>query len=126
MGQAQRQVAIIRQEDQPLAVAVEAPDRMQRLRPFDGQEIADHVAALRVVLRADETPGLVQGDVDLAARPHHGAIDHHPGRSLIDLGPQLRHDLAVDRDKSVGDEAFRGAAGGHGSIGEVFLETDHR
>jgi hypothetical protein len=56
-----RQLAVVREQQQPAGVGVEAPDREHA--PAGRQELRDRAAALGVVERRDDADRLVQGEV---------------------------------------------------------------
>src|SRR5438552_2385781 len=65
MGQAQRKLAIIREENEPFAVVVQASDWI-KVRPLFGHEFPNDMPAFGVATRANVAWGLIQREVELA------------------------------------------------------------
>ena len=83
------QVAVVGQQQQALAVGVEAPDVEQPLGTV-GDEVADGGTAAVVGHRAQHAARLVQGEVDeVGADDDAVAVDVDDGRLRVDAGPQL-------------------------------------
>ena len=74
MHQALREIAVVRQDEQPFALRIEPAD-VEQPRHVRRQEIEDRVARVRIAARRDKTGRLVQHDVQLALRAHHFAAD---------------------------------------------------
>jgi hypothetical protein len=79
-----------------------------------------------VTAATDIAPGLVKHDVD------HGLawLNKTPGHFhlvglRVDLNPQLRHDPAVDLNRSVLNMVFGFPSGADARMGNVFLESNH-
>ena len=123
MCEVQGEIPVVGQEEQPLAVFVEASDGMQ-VRPFLWEQVG-HDASVQVVAASGQKPhGLVQGDVNLTSSFHRTPFDLDRVVVGVDLGAEFFDYRAIDLDEAVDNETFASAARSHASLGEKFLESD--
>lgn len=124
MGQAQAELAVIRQQNQPLTVVIQPSDRMQ-MPPLLGQQFINRGPVVLIRLRAHEPRRLVQSQIGLPARANRLAIHRHPVARRLYLGPQRPHRLAVDRDPAREHDLLARAPRGDPRLREKFLQPDH-
>ena len=109
MHQALGQVAVARQQQQPLAVVVEAADRVD-VSDAPVEQVEHRGSAFRVVPGGDVSLGLEQQDVARGGP--------HPDAPAIDpdviagggAGPKGADDLAIDGHATIDNQLFRGTA----------------
>jgi hypothetical protein len=104
-----RELAVVRQEDQPEAVLVEPTDRVDPPLPRIGDEVDGSWPRLARFVRADDARGLVQEVVPPPGllRPQDDAVDLDLLSLRIDPQAELRRRLAVDADLPGRDQAVR-------------------
>ena len=109
MQEAVHQGTVIRDEQEPFRVVVEAADRVDALLHFR-QEV-EHRAAAAVILRRREIAlRLVQEQVDmLLLTLDRAAIDRDRVCRRIDLRAEFAHDFAVNSDAALQDHLLRRA-----------------
>lgn len=125
MGQPEAEIAVICQEDQPLALQVEPAHRHQVV-PLSGEQFADGVPLLRITAGAEVAGGLVERDIYLPPGSHFLAIHHDPVVDGIHFGAELPDGFAVHGHTALQNHLLAGAAGGHARISQEFLQTNHR
>jgi len=92
-------VAVVRQQQQPLGIAVEPPDREEALGTIDEREGGR--PALGVAGRRHHADRLVQHDVDMARRHGHRqrpAVDRDLLAGRVGLRARIGHDRPIYRD----------------------------
>jgi hypothetical protein len=118
------QLAIVGQEEQPLAVVVETPDGIHVFADAF-EEIDDRLTALRIGASGDDASRLVHQDVAMTLRRTEApAIDPDVISHRIGLDPHLPDRPAVDGDAALFDQLFSGPARGHASLRQDFLQAD--
>jgi len=116
-----RDVAIIRQQEQALGVAVEPTDRKN---PFADPNKVHHRPAIAFVACGCDVSGwFVEHQVAQRWLANDLIVDPDFIGGGIGAGAQLGHDLAVDRDAAFADQCFGGASGGNAASGEYALES---
>jgi hypothetical protein len=124
------QLAVVRQQQQPLGLGVEPAHVEQPARPVDQlgalhDEVADAGATLVVRHGREHPERLVQRQVhDVVAQHDPAAVDVHDGGVRVDATAHLAYDLAVDGHPARGDELLGRAAGGHAGLGQHLLQPD--
>ncbi len=96
MRQLLREIAVIRQNEQPFALRIE-PANIEEPRKMRRQQIEDCVARIRIASRRNKARRFVQHDVEPAFRSHHFAADLDV-ISLVRLITKISADATVDRD----------------------------
>jgi hypothetical protein len=123
MGDAVRKVAVVRQQQQPFAVRIEPPGRVQPLARWD--EIDGERLAPRLVDVAQVSFGFVKDDVRFLLGADRRAVHFNPIALWVDLGAEYGDDLAIDAYAPREDQFFalatRRDAGGR----EDLLKTFH-
>ena len=97
-----RELTVVREQNESVALCVETPDIEQPVK-FRGQEIKNRIACVPVASGGNETGGFVQGNRDRKVRTYEVAIDLDVvagGRLRAKIGAPL----PVDRDAAGGDE----------------------
>ncbi len=126
MGEPVGEIAVVRQEKQPLGVEVEPPDGKDT-PPFRGQKLRHRGAILSLFVPhgGEYVARLVQGQIDGLLAPGEELspdLDGVPGG--VGQGPHLFDDLAVDRHRSGADEALGFAPGGDARLGDDLLNAN--
>jgi hypothetical protein len=94
-----REVAVVGEQDQALALLVEPADRVDAALARVGDQVDGARARLALLVGADHALGLVEQVVAVAGqRLDELAFDLDARLLEIDLGAELRHRAAVDRD----------------------------
>jgi hypothetical protein len=123
MADAQRQLAVVGEQHQPLGVEIQPPDRKHPLADSLAHEIEDGRPSLGIGSRGHHARGLVKQEVPRGLRRLEPlAVDlHRVGRriGLIAEGGGA----PVDRDPAFADERFRVAPRAHPGAGNQLLET---
>jgi hypothetical protein len=110
MRQPGSKVAIARQQQQTLAVVVEAADGVE-VFPHAAQQLHDCASTFRISPGGHHVLRLVQQDVPGAnIEAEATAIHLDDVRRRVGFASQRPHDLAVDLDTPLRDELFRGAS----------------
>ena len=125
VGEALREVAVRRQNDEALAVFVEAAGaKKAEFGKLARQHGEDRVGVVRVVVGAGEAPGFVHGEREsrLYGRAHAFAAGGHTVDSGRDLLTE-RGDDAVDPNLALRNECLGGAPRTEAGVGEVFLQA---
>ena len=117
-------LAIVGQQDQPLAVGVEPADG-EEVPPVCRQQVEHRPAIVRVVAGAEKLRGLVEGDEPLGPGPDRAAVERHFVPGGINLRAKQLDDLAIDGDATGEDQLFAFTAGSHSGLGEKFLQANH-
>ena len=126
MRQAVGQLAVVGQEDQALAVHVEATDREHAL-PTIGQQIDHARPTRRIAIGADHASRLVDQVVNQLGSRQCDAVDTDFVTQQVGFGAELRDDLAVDLDATGGDQLFALAATAQSSRSQaVFAGAERR
>jgi hypothetical protein len=123
MSQAQGELSIIRQKNQPFGVKIQTPDSAGNL-PFSGQEFIDRPPSQFIFVGTDASWRFVQGNVKLFAFAELAAIHRNLVVDGIHFCSQLEYHLAVYSYLPGKDHLLRGAARRHAGIGHEFLQTD--
>ncbi len=105
----QRQRAVVGDQEQPLAVAVQAAYGIKPAAILR-QILQDRAPPLGIVAGAEHVVRLVEQQVNAPFRPQRTAIECDRVAARIEGHAHLRDRLAVDGDASGGDQAFAGAA----------------
>src|SRR4051812_2023589 len=92
---------------------------IQRMR----QRVVDRVAAVFVIVGADQAARLVEGD-DAGLLWGHAFAVHLDVVAGADALRGVQADLAIEFHRAALDERVTGAAGADPAGGEVFVETD--
>jgi len=117
------ELAVVRQEQQPLGVVVQAPDGVD-VRAHFRQELEHRVAVLGVLARRHVAARLVEQDVAAARGDADAlAVDADVVGPGIGFRAEFEDRLAVDRDAALCDEGFGGAAGRDARGREDLLEA---
>ena len=95
MGELLGEIAITRQEKQPLCLSVEPADA-KKTREFCRQQIVNRVGCIRVAAGGNEPGGFVQRDGEIFRSPDDPVIDLDV-IALLHLRPKVGAMLAVDR-----------------------------
>jgi len=122
VGEALRQFAVVRQEDESLRVPIEPPDAVEA-----GSEVPCHIPealpSLGVFHRGEHATGLI---VEVGGPPLGGAqrlpLDLHPVMHRVDRHAERRDDPAVHPDHTLADEVLTGPARGDPGTGHQHLE----
>ncbi len=113
MGEALRQIAIVREDEQTFTLRVEPAD-VEEPRQMQRQKVKDCIASIWIASGGDEPGWLVQDDVQLLLRAHHLAADFDVIR-LVRFVTKIGADAAVDGHAAAGDQlvtmASRACAG---------------
>jgi len=120
---AQREVAVVGQDHQPLGVKVEAADRVQLVPHLLPHQVDDGDAPLGVVGRRHHPDRLVEQQVaphGLGLQSLAVDLDRVAGEVGLIADPR---DLAVDRDPAFGDQPLRVAARAHAGRGDQLLQA---
>ncbi len=105
MGHALGEVAVVRDQDQALAVLLEPPGRVET----EGHvaEVIDDLGASHVGRRrADHAGGLVEGEGHLGLELEPAVLEAHVVALGVHEVPHLPHHLAADGHVAVGDQAL--------------------
>lgn len=124
VGEAETEITVVREKDQPLAVVIE-PAHGEKVSPLGGKQFADGGALFRVMTCANAARRLVERDVELATDLYRLAVHGHLVPVGINLGAELSDSLAIHRDPSGKNHLLARAAGSHAGIGEELLQTNH-
>jgi hypothetical protein len=116
-----RDVTIVREQDEPLRIAIEPTDRVNTLR--DIHEVHDGPAAAFVLDGGDEAGWFVEQDEARFLAAQGFAIDADMIRRRIDARSENGHNLAVDRHATGGDHRFRRPPRGNAATGEDALQA---
>ena len=120
VGEQVREAAVVGDEDQPFAHAIEPADGKQPL--FTGHEI-DHAGPARgVEVGGHHADRLVEHVDDPLRVGQSLAVDPHLRFEWIDLRPQLRDDLPVDLNAARSDQLLAGSPTAESRCGEHLLE----
>ena len=115
-----RELTVIGQQEKPLGVSVEAPDRKHP--GFVGHQPDDGGSPLRIVSRGHHPGGLVQEVVDkTGADPNRCAVHLDEGRLRVDPTSQDRH-YTINGDPPGGDEVLARPAATYADTGQHLLE----
>src|SRR5439155_809034 len=118
VGQPVRELAVVGEQDQPGAVGVQAPDRVQPPRAARSQ-LDDGGPGVGVARRGDHAPGLVHRvDDALARRAQRLAVERDAAR-VVDVARRVGDDLPAHADPSRADDVLGGAPGGDAVVGKV-------
>src|SRR5690242_6201078 len=115
MREAVRDIAVVREQEEAGAVGVEPSDWEQAMtRQSLRSDDVEHGRARRLVTRGrDHAERFVEHQVAMAGRRLDGAaVNRDVVAVRIDEHPGLRRALAVDADRTGGDEGIRGTAAG--------------
>jgi len=110
MSQAVSQLAVIRQEDQPLAPLVEPPHRKQP-KLIARDQVDRTRPPGRIGVRAQIAARLVQQKISRRIPANELAVDSDLLPPRIDARPQIADDLAVNADPPGNDVLFAVAPG---------------
>lgn len=100
-----RNITVVREQEQPLCLAVKATYRIDALRHIDQ---VHHGPALALILHGRDKPArLVQHDEPWALAAEDLAVDPDLVVRRVDLGAHLRHDSAVNGHAPGPDHRFR-------------------
>src|SRR5690625_4725242 len=122
VGEAVGELAVVRQQQQPLGLLVQASDVEEPLGPV-GDVLGQGGPPLRVAHGGDHAGRLVErhGELGLVQlQPY--AVDVDDGGDRVHPGAQLTDDDAVDGHPPGGDEALAGAAGAVAGAGQDLLQ----
>ncbi len=118
-------LAVVRQQDEALRIAIEATDGVDPRAGRDdvpGHEIEDGPRGMGIADRGGHPGRLVDGEVDRARGPADGAaVDGDDGECRVDALAEDR-DPTVDRHPPGNDELLARAARGDTGRREHFLE----
>lgn len=118
------EIPVVRGEENAARVEVQATHRVDP--PTDaGQKVAHTGSAERIVHRRHYSARLVKDHVDERLSNDALAIDFDRVRFGVNLGPELRHDLAVDPHPPACDERFCCAPGRNSGTGQDLLQAQH-
>jgi hypothetical protein len=109
MGQVEREVAVIGQDEQSLAIAVQAAD-VEEAGPLAGEKLKDGAAIVRIRCGAEVAARLVKEDVEVLVGLDALAA-HFDEIGIGDLGGEILTDVSVDRHGAIADEALATAPG---------------
>ena len=124
VGQLEQEVAVVGQEDQALAVGVQAAHGPQHGIAADVNQFCHQPPGMRVGARRDDPAWLVQGEVVApAGRAHDASVKLDSVRFRVYLRPQFGHDQAVDADAPLGDPLLTRPPGTDPGGGEHFLQS---
>ncbi len=125
MGEPRGEIAVAREEQQPLGVVVEAAYRIDVIVDATaGDEIDHRRTPLRIRSAGDVSARFVEQDVSGAAgRLDPSAVDADVVNLRVRLRAELGDRRAVDADPSLRDERFRRAARRDARGGQDFLEA---
>ena len=116
-------IAIVREEEEALGVAVQPAHRKHPLRHTDQ---IHHRPAITLVLDGCDVAGrLVQDQVAQRLRADDAVVDADLVPPGIGLGAELGHDRAVDRNAALPDQFFCGSARCHPARCEDALQAFH-
>ena len=87
--------------------------RSRMVRRSNGSSLRDQVARRLVQHPVDRFPPAADGP----------AIDRNPVLDLVDFGPKILDNRAVDADPAFGDQAVGLASRGHPAPGQKFIEA---
>ena len=108
-----RQIAVVREQKQPLGIPIQTPDGENARQPL-GQQIDNRRAMLRVVERRNAFGRLVEQYVIALFRIKYGlVVDLNPALARHDNRPRLGHDAPAHFYPPLGDHLLGMAAAGH-------------
>jgi hypothetical protein len=116
------EVPVVREEQRPARVEVEAPHRNDA-RPDATHVLRHGRSPLGIRHGADDVPRLVEDDVHELLTGNGGTVHLDPVHIRVGLGPELGHDLPVHRDPPRRDELLGLPARRDAGLSEHFLET---
>lgn len=87
------ELAVVREQEQPLGVAIEPADRVEPLGRL--HQLHDRRAVAVIAGCRYESTGLIEHHIAAALRTHHLAIDSDLVIDRIGFGSELRHGRAV-------------------------------
>ena len=125
VGQLEQKIPVIREEDQPLAVGIQPPDRPQHRLAADVHQIRDHLpgVAVRVGARRDYSLRLVHREVvALQRRPHDPVVEQNLIGFRVGFRAKLGHGQSVNFDPALGDPRFARPPRADPGGGEHFLQ----
>lgn len=96
-------VAIVGQDEQPLALRVE-PSDVKETREFRRQQMEDRVAGVRIAAGGDESARLVKQEIEPRRRASHHPAGHFYMVALARLRAEIRANLPVNRDPARGNQ----------------------
>jgi hypothetical protein len=117
-----REVAIVGDQEQALAVLVEAADGVELDVP-DGEEIEDRLAALVVARGGEKAGGLVEHEVPVATAKHGDAVNHDLVEVGVGPGAEGLTHFTVYAHAAGEDHLLGRAARGDTGVGEDLLEA---
>lgn len=122
-----RQLAVVRQQQQPLRFRIQPPHRIHPRKVWRKQINRPRLLALRDV-RAEHVLGLVHHNINawptvLPLELQRLVIHRHPIARRVDQNRQLRHDLSVYRDATLANHVLDIAARRDPGVGEDFLDS---
>jgi hypothetical protein len=127
MGQAIQKIAVVREENQALAVRIQPPDRAQHRLALQFNQVCDHARGMNIRTGADHAARLVEGNiVTLARLKHRPPIEKDFVLRRVHLGSQFRHDPSVHTDSPIKDPLFACAPRADAGGGERFLQPFHK
>jgi hypothetical protein len=122
VGHAQRELAVVGEDDQTLRTVVEATDREHALAHLAAEGIEHRRTAFGVVVGRDHTGRFVQQDIaQRLRRPEALAIDLDRVGGKVGLVPELGRPT-VDGHAPFPDPILRVAAGAHAGAGDQLLD----
>ena len=125
MGQLQRELAVVGQEEQTFGLQIETPHRKQ-IVPFHRQQIENGVAAGLVLAAADVAGGFVQGYVEFSPGLDRASIDRDDMLRRVHLGAEFLNDASIYADASGNDDFLTRAPGRDTRLGEISLQANRR
>ncbi len=124
MRELEQEVAVVGQEDQPLAVGVETPHGPQHRLAADVHQVRHQPPGVGVRARRNHAARLVEREVVATpGRAHEAAVELDLVRFEVHLRPLLRHDLAVNADSALCDPLLARPPGTDPGGGERFLQS---
>src|SRR5690606_15975088 len=119
-----RDVALVREQEEPLALHVEA-SHVEEPPVLLGNQVINGRPTLRIGARGNVTPRLVEREPDRPGQSDGPSVHVDPIPLGIDARAQLGDDLAVDAHAALPDHLLGRAPRGDAGAGEEFLEP-HR
>ena len=118
-----RKVSIVRQEQEPFSVVIQAPYRKQPLRSVLAKKVHHRAASLRIVGAGYAAFGFVQYEISTflmaVDRP---AVDSDCVDGGVHFRSEFLDDNAVDADAAICDQLFGPAPGSDSSPRNSFLQ----